>query len=317
MPPESASKHLSSLSASAGDLSPHLLAEVFRHLLRPGPRQCQWRLFGDPSHQLRTAIILAATCRHWRQAAAEAMRSLAPDLELVVEPDTPTKYLSPLLGELVCGCHAIFIKEPQVMAPTLPRFLALARPAQFSPWAPRWPQRDADALGALLAQCTEVRAMRCTCEPFASWPSNLEALRMHLGSERSVRELTGGLRGLSRLTSLRLSDLGGDGAAVLGEAACFEGLHALRKLKVNFVYLPPLPLCFAGLAAAAARGVQVTLSLEVVWDSKHRRPLWAALAGCPDLHCLKLSVTCCRFDDPPSPLEQQLLASISENWSCM
>ena len=165
-----------------------------------------------------------------------------------------------------------------------------------------------------MSQCTAVKVLSFCCEPLPHWPPNLEQLTTHLAGGRgaaklaSMRALLGSLRDLPRLATLRLWHLWEDEAVVLGEAASFQGLHALRELSVAFNAMPRSP-CFAGLAAAAARGVHVTVCMSyILWTDTSRQALWAALAQCP-LHTLKLEIAC-YASTPPSATEQQLLASI-------
>ena len=198
------------------------------------------------------------------------------------------------------------------MAPSLARFLALARPGILHTTVSTYtPHYDAATAGELLAQCTEVRAMRCSGETFPSWPPDLESLTVNGSDQSNVPAFLCSLQNLSSLTSLRLRHCYSGVAAALREASCFDGLHALRDLSVHFQILPPPPLCFDGLAAASRRGVHVTVFLGLLWRDTDRQQLWAALAQCPRLHSLQLDIILRNEDEQPSASEQQLLASIS------
>ena len=282
----------------------------------------QQQPFHEASAALRQALRLAAMCRTWRRAAAQAAQSL--DLTLHPRHNMPPKHLSPLLAELVAGCQAIRRGDPLLVAPNLLLFLEKARPATLHVLAPS----SASAMvGSVPAGCTSLRAMTCISGLVLDvWSPNLE--RLGLGLRGCVglgnTSLPSDLRGLQHLAKLELRDC----VWLLGEANCFAELAALHELTVHLQSIPlaysdneSVPL--AALAAAAARGVQVTLHICFQWHLQRfsrrtvqdlitsRQRLWSALALCPQLWQLQLDIQYHAGGSMAiSPAEQQLLAAI-------
>ena len=296
---------------SAGDLPADVLEKIFGQALQ---LKGHWedKPLGEASRQLRLALLLASTCRAWRHAASTATQALG--LELRFAEDTLPQYLSPLLGELVAGCCCICLLRAQLAAPSLPRFLELARPAVVSAWAAR---AGSPPQGSVLHLCTSVSVLWWLGWPLPALPHSLRALTVLEGFAKPdhARQLFQDLRGLPQLSSLCLLKFAG-AASVLIDAACFGGFSPLRELTVHFERPPYSALwCLAAVAAAAASGVRVTLSIEYVYDVKDWQSLWAALLECPQLHRLHVFVVRGRgYEHAPAPVlssVQQLLAQVS------
>ena len=249
----------------AGCLPVHLWAHVHSILLAGVPHT-EDGPFMTASPALRQAILLAATCRTWKEAAVQACQAL--QLSVVARSDVAPQYLSPLLAALLVGCKQLALTEPL-------HFLELAQPIELGVGAPL---HCAAKLGLILASCTSVRVL-LTGLALPQWPPNMEEL--YVGGQFSVSaavfwRLLSSVRQFPRLIRLELI-LHQDAAAVLTAADCFRCLTALRHLGIEFEDRPLLG-SWASLSAATARGVTLQLRLELDWADKDRRQLWSCLA---------------------------------------
>ena len=139
----------------ADSLPEHLLVKVFSSLLLEPPHRAH-NPFGEASAALHTALVLACTCRVWRQAAAQATQAL----QLALNMREARAYLSPLLGELVAGCRGAKLHAELFAASSALSFLDMARPTTLEVYGTG---KDAyGRAGAFLASAAGCR--RCSAQ---------------------------------------------------------------------------------------------------------------------------------------------------------
>ena len=311
----------------------HLLALVFSHVLLDAARQPykwepSWRSTTaqarqDPFHRdtaaIRQAIVLAATCRQWRSAAAQAIQALQLGLYPRYKVHVP-ECLSALLAELFHSCSSVSLRSRLLAAPTAARFLELTQPNQLVILSIR--DCHLGAVGATLASCNSVLALTCERSNLPpAWPPNLQRLTVRPGpyaSSASASALLLSLQGLPSLVSLTLQCYPPT-APALADPACFQSLPSLQQLTIDlrtpsWANAPAQAFDLRALPAACVRGAILCLQACLTWsgDPAARLRLYTAVAEC-SVQRLQICVEIGSHSTAAvlAPAERQLLATVS------
>ena len=248
---------------------------------------------------LRQALQLSSVCRLWREAALLATPELMKLQRLWPSSELPPRYLSPLLGRLVSGCH-IVLEEALLTSATAPSFLEVAQPVQLT--ADWCSEPTSNAVGVALASCPFLTHVECwSSPPPHSFPWHLRVLEVRIKEEdASVGQQAGTLvTSLQSLPSLKKLTLAIEAWEfdLHAEQVCFAGLPALHQLVVECE-----EVCGEGEFSLSALGVAEELGVEVqlhVWfgsadsHAEARESLWRALARTAPLSLLRLGSSGC------------------------
>ena len=232
-------------------------------------------------------------------------------------------WASPPLGQLVSGCHRLLVDPDILDNPMWRIFLELAQPQHLvlGAWAAAANPSDNAAASTILAGCPALQELTCRQDVKPTCcPPHLRALTVELGyaPPQVVTALLQTLAGLPHLAQLRLW-LATCTSTQLPDD--FPHMASLRRLSVS-VTLCSGPCHLSALSAAAAQGVTIDLSVQMLRDEMAdessdsdemdlaaREALWAALAELPTLSSLQLQGDAC-LGCQASPREEQLLANV-------